>query len=243
VFLSISLSRLPVISADQMIEVDRIMTDDLGIDLVRMMENAGRGLARLVLELGPDEDRHRVVVLAGSGGNGGGALVAARRLAGWGSSVEVHVSRPIGEYRGVPGQQLEILGSMGVMIRDAAIPIVDGTPPMIVDGLVGYSLTGAPRGRVAELIDWVNSTDAYVVSLDVPSGLDASMGETPGTAISANATMTLALPKAGLLSGSAALLVGDLYLADIGVPASLYREAFALDLEGLFDQGDVLRIT
>lgn len=240
---SIPLSLVPTISTDQMIEVDRIMIDDLGIDLVRMMENAGRGLARLVLELARSRDRHHVVALVGTGGNGGGALVALRRLVGWGFSAEVHVTRPIGQYGGVPLQQLEILDRMGVTIRDAGIPVVDATPSMVVDGLIGYSLAGPPRGRVCELIEWANTTDAPVVSLDVPSGLDASTGENPGAVICANATMTLALPKSGLVSGNVAPFVGDLYLADIGIPVSVYRDAFGLDASGLFDEGDVVRLT
>jgi len=241
-FPSVSSSLVPTITRGQMIEVDRIMVDELGVDLVRMMENAGRGLARLVVGLARDTER-RFVVLAGSGGNGGGALVAARRLSGWGFRLDVHSTRPIAGARGVPAQQLAILDRMGVAIHDAAMPTVDGVPPVILDGLIGYSLAGPPRGRARELIEWANSTESFVVSLDVPSGLDVSTGEAPGTAISADATVTLALPKLGLMSLNAAQFVGDLYLADIGVPASVYRDAFGLDVSGLFDEGDVVRIT
>lgn len=224
-------------------EVDRIMVDDFGIDLVRMMENAGRGLARVVKLVADGERVHQVVVLAGSGGNGGGALVAARRLAGWGFDVDVYTSRRVDAYRGVPADQLTILTSLGVEIRDVETPplTVDGV--IIVDGLVGYSLEGAPTGRVGALIDWANSARSPIVSLDVPSGLDTVTGETPGAVICANATLTLALPKAGLVEASAAPYVGDLYVADIGVPASLYLEAFGIDVKGLFDEGDVVHVT
>ena len=218
------------------------MVDDLGIDLVRMMENAGRGLARLVRALASGAGRYRVVVLAGRGGNGGGALVAARRLAGWGVPVEVYVSRPLSEYRDAPEQQSEILGRMEVAVHASGTPDVEGDPLIVVDGLIGYSLSGSPRDHTADLIEWANTVGAPIVSLDVPSGVDASTGAVPGAAISAAATLTLALPKTGLFSGDAPSYVGDLYVADIGVPASLYVNAFGIDVEGLFDKGGVVRL-
>ncbi len=75
---------VPSLSSKQMVEVDRVMEEELGISLIQMMENAGRGLARLAVHrfLGNDPGGMEVVALAGKGGNGGGALVAARTLTG-----------------------------------------------------------------------------------------------------------------------------------------------------------------
>jgi NAD(P)H-hydrate epimerase len=90
---------------------------------------------------------------------------------------------------------------------------------LIVDALIGYSLQAAPRGTAADLIQWANGTGAPILALDVPSGVDATTGETPGDAISPRWTMTLALPKTGLLRAS----TGELFLADIGIPEGAYR--------------------
>ncbi|MCL1599298.1 MAG: NAD(P)H-hydrate epimerase [Actinomycetia bacterium] len=240
---SISLSRVPVISTDQMIEVDRIMVADLGIDLVRMMENAGRGLALVARGVADRKDVRRIVALAGSGGNGGGALVAARRLAGWGFDVDVFTSRPVDASRGVAAEQLAILTKLGVEIHDSQTPSLPFADAIILDGLVGYRLSGAPTGRVGDLIGWANDAGRPIMSLDIPSGIDASSGEAPGVAIKAAATMTLALPKMGLVSADAAPFVGDLYLADIGVPASVYADALGIDVGSVFDRGDVVRLT
>jgi len=84
---------------------------------------------------------------------------------------------------------------------------------IVVDAFIGYSLRGAPRGRVAELIDLCNQHAARVLSLDVPSGINATTGETPGVVIRPERTLTLALPKTGLQC-----VPGELYLADIGIP-------------------------
>jgi len=224
-----------------MIEVDRVMVDELGIDLVRMMENAGRSLARLVQSRAGVRTETRATFLVGSGGNGGGALVAARRLAGWNVDVGVYTSRPAGDYSGVIGGQLAIVESLGIPIHDHEMPQPDTPHTVLVDGLVGYSLSGEPRGRVAELIKWTNDQAAPTISLDVPSGFNAATASVRGPAIRADATLTLALPKIGLERAPA--FVGDLYCADIGVPGSVYRDAFDIDVGDLFRASDIVRIT
>lgn len=88
----------------------------------------------------------------------------------------------------------------------------------MVDALIGYGLRGVPRGRTAELLELCNQHAARVLSLDVPSGLDATTGEAPGAVVHAERTLTLALPKTGLQR-----VPGELYLADIGIPLEVYR--------------------
>ena len=113
----------------------------------------------------------------------------------------------------------------------------------MLDGLIGYSLAGAPFGRIAELIRWANSLDAPILALDAPSGLDATTGVAFDPAIRATATMTLALPKQGLRGAAVSALVGELYLADISVPPGLYRRApLDLPVEPIFALDDILRI-
>ena len=209
---------VPVVTADQMREVDRIAVEETGPNLLQMMENAGRSLAEMTLEcLGADWRQTRIVVLAGSGGNGGGGIVAARHLANHGASVELCLAARdnLGE---ISAWQYKIFHSTGgkeVSHRD-----LDKEPlPFILDALIGYGLQSAPRGVFADLIAWANSTRAPILSLDVPSGMDSTTGETPGELTRATWTMTLALPKTGLASGK----VGQVVLADIGIPEETYR--------------------
>lgn len=173
------------------------MVEDYGIALIQMMENAGRALADLARRrfLNGDPRGKRVTVLAGAGGNGGGGLVAARRLAGWGAQVAVHTTKPDTAYDGVPAHQLAILRRMDTSIQAPshadAVPAAD----LCIDALIGYSLDGAPRGPAAALIRAANASEALVLSLDVPSGLDTTTGTVHDPAVRAAATMTLALPK------------------------------------------------
>jgi len=235
------------VDSEQMREVDRAMVEDFHIDLIQMMENAGRNLAALGRErfLDGDPIGKRIAIMAGSGGNGGGALVAARRLHNWGSDVRVLLGQAPEAMTAVPWHQLNILQRMGVTGAD--VPAEPGGIDMdfdlVLDGLIGYSLKGAPYGLIAELVRWANSCGTPLLSLDTPSGLDTTTGTVFEPAIRAAATMTLALPKAGLLALRARTNVGELYLADISVPLALYAQpGLALNVGPLFAKADIIRI-
>ena len=236
---------VPYLTTEQMIEIDRAMMEDLGIELIQMMENAGRNLAHLARRrfLENDPAGKSVTVLAGTGGNGGGALVAARRLCGWGAWVRVFTTRPPEAFRPVPARQLDILRRMQIAIGSEDQLLGEEPPDLILDGVIGYSLKGAPKGGAAGLIRWANARGRPILSLDAPSGLDATTGHVFDPAVRATATMTLALPKEGLRAPGVEAHVGELYLADIGVPPSLYaRPALGLEVGPVFAQGDVVRL-
>jgi NAD(P)H-hydrate epimerase len=114
---------------------------------------------------------------------------------------------------------------------------------LIIDGIIGYSLKGSPRGEAEVLIKWANRQSAPILALDAPSGIDTTSGKIYDPAIKATVTMTLALPKEGLRAHGVKEYVGELYLADISVPPSLYMGAkFALDVGPLFYRNDIVRI-
>lgn len=233
----------PVLTTEQMIEVDRAMIEDYHILLIQMMENAGRTLAILARDrfLGSNPTAKKVVVLAGTGGNGGGAMVAARRLHNWGAAVSVFVSRE--SEREIPKHQFEILQRMGVSVRVAEIPEVAAEAELILDGVIGYSLSGNPRGISGEMIRWANAQSAPTLSLDTPSGIDLTSGTIYEPVMQAVATLTLALPKVGLFSEATAQKVGELYLGDISVPPSLYASpALQMEVGNLFAQSDIVRL-
>jgi NAD(P)H-hydrate epimerase len=236
---------IPYLSTKQMIEVDRAMMEDYKIGLIQMMENAGRNLAHLarVRFLGGNPEGKQVIILAGTGGNGGGALVSARRLHNWGAKVHVFITKPDEDFKSVPALQLDILRRMNVQVAQASAIESIRDVDLIIDGLIGYSLKGAPYGTNADLIRWANNQPAPVLALDVPSGIDTTTGTVFDPAIRAEATMTLALPKEGLRVSGVKKYVGELYLADISVPPALYSEpALALDVGTIFAKSDILRL-
>ena len=235
---------VPSISTEQMIEVDRLMVGYYGIDLVRMMENAGRGLAILARErfLKHYYGAAPVVILAGTGGNGGGVLVAARRLINWGIPAVVYVTAPK-NMKPVPGQQLNILHKMGIPCHTIDHLWNQENASLILDGIIGYSLSGHPRGAAKAMIQWANQQKAPILSLDTPSGIDLTNGTIYNPVIQAKATLTLALPKHGLFAKEAIPYRGELYLADIGVPNVLYQtKSIDIDLPPIFKDRDIVRI-
>ncbi len=236
---------IPYLTTGQMIEVDRAMMEDYKIELIQMMENAGRNLAHLARErfLGGDPHGKSVAVLAGSGGNGGGALVCARRLHNYGAQVQVFVTRPDADFTPIPAHQLDILRRMKVAVAPAEAISQAVLPDLIIDGIIGYSLKGAPRDAAAGLIRWANTQNTPILALDAPSGVDTTSGTVYAPAIKATATMTLALPKAGLRASGVEAQVGELYLADISVPPELYAQpALALQVGNIFAAGDIVRL-
>ena len=214
-----NIKNLPVLTTDQMIEVDRLMIEELGITLFQMMENAGRNFAEFARrQMGGTVQGKSVAVLCGTGNNGGGGMTAARHLHNWGARVDAILVGNENRLKDVAAHQWRILQKMGITHSTLELSGAD----LILDAMLGYGVTGDPRSPIADWIHVVNESGRSVISLDSPSGLDTTTGM-PGSPCShASATLTLALPKTGLLAPSAKPFAGDSYLADIGVPPELY---------------------
>jgi NAD(P)H-hydrate epimerase len=228
------------VSPQQMREIDRAAEETYGINPVLLMEVAGLATARVARSLiGSPLSGRRVCILAGPGNNGGDGLAAARRLAGWNAAATVVTSYATTAARGLSRNQLEVAGRAGVEIAEwrGEIPPTD----LVIDALLGFGATGAPRAPVQTMIVAANQAEVPVLALDVPSGIDAETGAAPGDCILAGATLTLALAKTGLLKPSARPFVGSLFLADIGVPLALLR-GMGIDSEGLFAINDILEL-
>ena len=232
---------VPHLSIEQMIEVDRLMIEKYHIELIQMMENAGRALALLAKSLFlQGVAPMKVVVLAGTGGNGGGALVAARRLSAWGYEVSVYLTHEE-RMRPIPRHQLDILKLMKLSIGSANDLKQEKEVGCILDGIIGYSLSGNPKGSAKAMIEWANRQVAPTLSLDTPSGVDLTHGIIHQPSIQAAATLTLALPKRGLSDPQVETFRGELYLADISVPPSLY-EPLGIAVPSLFKERDIIRL-
>lgn len=228
---------IPSLTTEQMVEVDRLMISDYGIELIQMMENAGRNLAELTSRmLGASLSGRSVCVLCGRGNNGGGGMVAARHLHNRGA--DVHIIRLAGGLKDIPARQWSILENMDLRIE----PYFDlAKADIILDALIGYGLGGDLRPEAAVLIEKANAAGKPILALDAPSGLDTTSGTASRHTVRADATLTLALPKIGLLGESARPYVGSLYLADISVPPELYRK-IGLDVQILFEQDSIIKI-
>ena len=229
---------VPAVTVAEMREIDRVAVEDRGPTLLQMMEHAGMALAMQALQLlGDDWRSRRVLVLAGSGGNGGGGICAARHLANRGVDVLAVTSARPSQADGALGQQLMALAETPARVLSFAEAFDVADSDLVLDAIVGYSLKDAPRGPTMGLIRAAEAAPSPVISLDVPSGVAPDSGETPGVAVHASVTLTLALPKAGLREEHA----GELWLADLGIPRGVYARA-GLVFEPPFGAVDRVRL-
>ncbi len=219
-FITESGIHVPAITARQMAEVDRIAMEETGPNLFQMMENAGRNLALTAIKLLGNGYRNlKVVILCGTGGNGGGGICAGRHLANRNIEVKICITASA-RLKPVTAFQRKVFlntGGKEIGLEQLSKEKAD----LIIDAVIGYNLNSAPRGNALEMIEWANSNETKILSLDVPSGVDATTGKTPGNYMKANTILTLALPKTGLLPE----FTGELLLADIGIPAKVYERA------------------
>jgi len=215
------------ITSKQMKKLDDLMIKN-GIELVMMMENAGMNLAKLARDTLNYRSNKKIIILAGKGNNGGGGLVAARYLFKFGIKVNVILSDD--EIKEVTLKQLNILKNMKVPItnfnknKKRITKKIINNSDLIIDALLGYSAKGNPYGAVKELIILANKSKKPILSLDIPSGLNPDTGKISSPCIKSGLTLTLAMPKRGLLGKQSKKYVRRLYLADIGIPKKIYKK-------------------
>lgn len=231
----------PAVGAQEMRRLDYWAVREFQLPLVVMMENAGRALADLLRRRYAPERDEPILVLAGKGGNGGGALVAARHLLRSGYSVSVLTTDPAPKLRDDTRRQLSLFrkdeGVAPTHRKGEALP----DARYLVDGILGYGVNEAPKEAAAELIAGANAARATRVALDLPSGLHPDTGAPHEPTLRAHATLTLALPKRGLLERAARPFVGELYLADIGLPRTLYGD-FDVTPHAIFGDEALVRL-
>ena len=232
---------LPVLTTDQMIEVDRLMIEEWEITLMQMMENAGRNFADLARrQMEETVQGKRVAILCGYGNNGGGGMVAARHLHNWGASVGAILIGDEKRLKDIPIHQWRILQRMKITRSTLELSSTD----LILDAMLGYGAEGDPRPPISDWIHLANKSGRPILSLDTPSGLDTTTGIPGSPCIHASATLTLALPKTGLLTATAKPFIGDLYLADIGVPPELYASpSLGLQVDSPFREETIVKLT
>lgn len=226
---------VPTVSVAQMREVDGIAIENQTPNLFQMMENAGRSLAGVATTLlGGDWPETPITVFAGPGGNGGGGVAAARHLANRGGDVTVVLSSPPAPNT-ILAQQLGLYSETTGRVSNSIGPDTG----LVLDAMIGYGLREEPHGSIAEMIGVVDQADAPIISLDVPSGLDADTGEAPGLAIVPTQTLTLALPKTGLAIAEC----GDLWLADLGIPPGVFKRVGVDSSPRIFEKGPVVHLS
>ena len=218
----------PLVSAELMRDLDRTTIERFGIPGVVLMENAGRSVAAEMLLRIPGLERKTITVVCGKGNNGGDGFVAARHLANAGCTVRVLVlakPKQLSPDAAIHAKTAATMGRPGgITIRHVAGVrglAAEPRPDVVVDALFGTGFSGSPAGIAGAAIRWINTTGAYVVAVDVPSGVHGSTGNAVGEAVRADLTVALAMAKTGNVVGTGYECGGTLVIGDIGMPAIL----------------------
>ncbi len=205
------------LTSRQLRDLDQLCATRLGIDTAWLMELAGWQTASLARRLALKQGR--VAVACGKGNNGGDGLVAARHLFRWDLLDRVWLSCKPQELGPMATRHLRCLEAMGVTL-EVGPPWHQPEAAIVVDAILGIGVSRPPTGTVGALIEWVNHSGLPVLALDVPSGLDSDSGAVFTPAVKASWTITLGAVKVGLASPHEH--VGELYLADIGLPPTAF---------------------
>ncbi|MDE0325558.1 MAG: NAD(P)H-hydrate dehydratase [Candidatus Poribacteria bacterium] len=217
---------MKVVTAAEMRRIDQDTIEGIGIPGIVLMETAGSAIVRAIKRHYPT--CQRIGIFAGKGNNGGDGIVIARQLAHVGRDVHIFLVSPADSFTGEAHINLQIAKRLGLQIEEiltdtgfngtGTVPTTLASCELLVDAILGTGVRGAVRSPIASVINAINSLSTPVLSVDLPSGLDADTGHPLGTCVQADRTVTIGLPKRGLLMHPGAELAGKLEVVDIGFP-------------------------
>lgn len=209
-------------------EIDRKATQLYSIPTLILMELAGFGVARIAAKMLQRSHGSRVVVLCGRGNNGGDGFVAARHLLNRGFRVKVYVVGRVVDVKGEARTNLDILKKLVKAIEQILAPDTLGglkrelkKADLVIDALLGIGLKGKVGEPFLTIIELLNQSDRPILSIDIPSGLDADNGKVMGACVKAARTATMAAPKKGFFRDRARSFTGPVEVVDIGIPRGL----------------------
>ncbi|HVM62255.1 MAG TPA: NAD(P)H-hydrate dehydratase [Verrucomicrobiae bacterium] len=216
---------MKAVTTEQIRQLDQ-QTISLGTPGEELMERAGYAVARAAMKVLRRLDARSVLLFAGKGNNGGDAIVAARHLAAAGCEAALVLLCKRTELQGDPLIHFQkLVAAVKVLelptLEELAEVVGELEPAVVVDGLLGTGLKGEVREPYVTAIKVINGLHRPVVAVDIPSGLDSDTGEVLGVAVRAQTTLTMGLPKIGLLKPAALEFVGRIEVVDIGIPRKL----------------------
>lgn len=219
-------------------DIDKKSIEKYGIPGLVLMENAGRATADVIIAEYPYTQA--AAVFAGGGNNAGDGFVIARQLISEGIEVVTYLASDPRKYKGDALTNYRALKKLGGEIVDLGGSLRKyRTADIIIDALLGTGIEREVTGFYKKVIEFINSQSAPVISVDLPSGLDADTGHPLGTAVEADITVTYALPKIGTSVYPGVDYAGDVFLANITTPEVLEKE-IAYELLTAYDVVDLI---
>jgi hydroxyethylthiazole kinase-like uncharacterized protein yjeF len=223
---------MKIVTTTEIRNIEKAAIEEYGIPSIVLMENAGVEVVRQMESIIGNLYNKKVAIFAGTGSNGGDGYVVARHLHNQGAKVKVFL---VGTKAAVAGDavlNLKIITNMGIDVLEVAneqdwdkVKIAMTFTDVLVDALLGTGFTGQLRNPINHVVESINKSNKQIIAIDVPSGVDADNGQVRGRAVKATYTISFSLPKQGLLLYPGASYVGDLRVADIGIPRALLTDS------------------
>lgn len=235
------MENIPYISTEQMAKVDQLAVES-GLLVMQMMEIAGYSIARFTQKF-PEK---KVLILAGKGHNGGDGIAAARHLSLWGHQVILMLAEPPKFLKENSNHHYNLVSKMPIEIVNFDSKTAKDhfeNKVVIIDALLGYNIDGHPREPYSAIINLANQSNNAILSVDLPSGLNGSTGQAFTPCIKATATLTLDLPKTGLIKKAAKKFIGDLYLCDLGIPNFIHEQLGITIPKPIFTNKPIIKLT
>lgn len=224
---------MKVVTAEEIKKIEQIAIKEYGISELILMENAGVEVSKIVKCHIGDINNKKIVIFAGKGNNGGDAFVVARHLANQGAKIKVFILGDFTEIIDSAAINLSIIKKMNIDItalnheRDwDKMKISTAFADCIVDGLIGTGFIGELREDTEKIINLINNSGKDIISIDLPSGVETDNGKVSTIAVKATKTVTFSLPKIGLILYPGTSFVGELFVADIGIPRKILDSNF-----------------
>jgi len=215
------------VTAKEMQAIDRVAQEKFKISGLTLMENAGKACASHAMAMINLKKEKTISVFCGKGNNGGDGLVISRFLLKRGLDVTTYMLSSEDRLKKNPAVNLRLLKKLKgkvIFVEDKeglrAIDVLSGCG-LIIDAIFGTGFKGRPEGLAADAIKLINASGVKILSVDVPSGLDATTGECPGECVKASETITFGLPKTGFYKGAGPKFTGKITVKNIGFPQSL----------------------
>ena len=220
-----------VLLSEEMRNLDQVTEKNIGIPQVLLMENAGHAIASVAETYLEGCAGAKIIILAGKGNNGGDGFSSARWLQNRGSEVIVFLSNAETEVQGAASEELQFFLNAGGQVETInsgdeleMLANICKEADLIIDALLGTGFVGELTPKYREFCKCINQAEGIVLAVDIPTGVEADTGFVDENAVMADVTVTMALPKVGLYLYPAVDYVGEVLVADIGIPANIIAQ-------------------
>lgn len=217
-----------ILSTKEMRKIESDAINKIGIPSICLMESAGKDVAYKVKDYIIKKDKSSILIVCGKGNNGGDGYVIARYLHNFGFDVRVFILTDSALIKGDAKINLNIIKNMGIFVAEILemkqIKFFEKNIKecdVVIDAIYGTGLNGEVVGIAKEIINIINESEKYVISVDIPSGINGDTGHIQGIAVKANETMTMQFIKKGLVVYPGAEYAGKIEIAEIGIQNDL----------------------